>query len=946
MMMIHRIRKTGSRVEKPYNRRPAPRATVVSIASFLVAAAFSLLSAFNGFAAIPEPPTVLYGSVINPTSGQPYHVTEGTLSWTIATPTDNAAVITLTVDLQDLAGLSYRLDIPHEALALDETTVADGIVPLAVGEAVYRYSTITVNGLAAHIVPPAESLLGVNQASRARTHRIDLTVSFPLPDTDGDGMPDWWEDQYNLDSQVNDASADADGDGANNLYEFINALDPTADDSAPKLLTTEIVVYEACDTGVQLVTADTDSSPAEIFLTLVSLPEGGELRLDGVPLTVGDEFSQEAVDAGRLVFSHSGTRSSPTAFDVQLTDHEPDREPIVATVIVNSYRPDAGDGSEIWQTWLDGFTGTRTDILHETAGLPPDQRPRVVAWLLGRWLSNTVWDASDTATPQALEAGTRASVLIGSAADDVISGNTAADTLGGGPGSDTMRGGAGPDIFLMGTPGPDLDSILDFAPEEADILDFGNMLSGSAAALDAYVRLTDVGDDTHVGVDTNGDGSGYTDYILVLANTDLSQARFEALWAEGQIINTGLADPIHVTVTGPTAIVEEGVPGGGFSLARTGSLDGALTVSLLITGTAVNGVDMSFILPQVTFARGESRMTIPLDAYDDGITEPNEIVEIVVLPSVAYAGAGNSAKAFISDRVSRAVIGLELVAATAMQSEGSPGIALLTRSDNTATTSTVSLHLGGTAISGIAYQSIAPTVVFSPGETVKTITVSPLPGHILADGRETVTIAVVPDPANAYSVNADVAEITIFADPDARELWNLIQNGDLDPDYDGMTTAEELAIGSDPQAPTLQLDEGLNLISVPHVPGPGDTVVTQLGDALEGTVWTWDNGHYEAVPRDVPLVPGKGYIVGSSRARFVDLAPGPEGTADVSLQAGWNAIGVIRGGEVAEDLRETASIYALSPDGERSQLSMTSLLLQPLTGYWVYVPEAVFTSFP
>jgi outer membrane protein assembly factor BamB len=51
-------------------------------------------------------------------------------------------------------------------------------------------------------------------------------------DTDEDGMDDWWEDLYGLDSQdASDALLNADNDELTNLEEFQNSTDPTSDDS-------------------------------------------------------------------------------------------------------------------------------------------------------------------------------------------------------------------------------------------------------------------------------------------------------------------------------------------------------------------------------------------------------------------------------------------------------------------------------------------------------------------------------------------------------------------------------------------------------------------------------------------------------------------------------------------------------------------------------------------
>ena len=53
-----------------------------------------------------------------------------------------------------------------------------------------------------------------------------LDPGLPFADDDNDGMPNHWEDQYNLNKLLDDSSDDPDLDGYTNIEEFINKTDP------------------------------------------------------------------------------------------------------------------------------------------------------------------------------------------------------------------------------------------------------------------------------------------------------------------------------------------------------------------------------------------------------------------------------------------------------------------------------------------------------------------------------------------------------------------------------------------------------------------------------------------------------------------------------------------------------------------------------------------------
>ena len=70
-----------------------------------------------------------------------------------------------------------------------------------------------------------------------KTAQLTVIVATAMADTDGDGMDDLFEVQFNLDPNRDDAEEDADGDGLNNLAEYLQNKNPTVDDVPPMITT-------------------------------------------------------------------------------------------------------------------------------------------------------------------------------------------------------------------------------------------------------------------------------------------------------------------------------------------------------------------------------------------------------------------------------------------------------------------------------------------------------------------------------------------------------------------------------------------------------------------------------------------------------------------------------------------------------------------------------------
>ncbi len=123
-----------------------------------------------------------------------------------------------TADETALAGSDYAAVSGSAVITLGETTTLVAVPLINDVEVNEGNETFTLHLSAAE---------GASMADQTATGTIlDDDI-----DTDGDGMPDWWEDAYGLDSGSDDAGLDPDGDGLNNLAEYQAQTSPGDPDS-------------------------------------------------------------------------------------------------------------------------------------------------------------------------------------------------------------------------------------------------------------------------------------------------------------------------------------------------------------------------------------------------------------------------------------------------------------------------------------------------------------------------------------------------------------------------------------------------------------------------------------------------------------------------------------------------------------------------------------------
>jgi len=871
--------------------------------------------------------------------------------WTLRPADAEGQALTFTAALEPLADgqYSYRLAIPHEALALGLAPAA-GVVPLSADGASYRHAEITVNGHPATIVTPAATVLTVSQGTRAATRRIDLEVRYPLPDSDGDGLPDWFEDLMGFDKQTKDGAADADGDGASNFAEFIGGSDPRHDDRAPQLLTTEIRAYDGGVTTLRLSVADTDTAPAALVYTLVAAE--APLRLTrqepslGVeaavlveaPLAAGASFTQADILQGRVRVSvPPGFAGSAITVQLVVRDGTPEHPAAEGVVTVHVYRPELQPLQGWPAEWLSGYSGGVADLLAGTADVGPGERPSVVSYVACRWLGATVADAGGEAAALVLRAPTGGvalpegmgypatvdgHVLVAGDGDDTVLGGWGDDVLWGGAGNDTLTGGPGRDLFVC-SPAGGQDTITDFDAAAGEAVDLSGLLQGDAADLASYVQAVASGGDVVLRFDADGNGSGFTDGSLRLAGLGGAAFDVKRFWAHGHLIVAALPPPVCVAITASDAAAaeNEGHPGE-FLLTRTGDPAQALEVGLAVSGNATNGADYARIAGQAVFPAGAATVAVSVLPFLDYEVEPNETVVVAVQPGEGYlVDVPATAQVTIADLAE--IVALEVVEDEAVRSTGQTATVLVRRSGLVSRRTVVGLGFSGNAVNGADFEYVQPLLVLEPWSTSGLITVRIKADALFPAGSKELAVTLKADPAGAYQVGQPPqAVLTLRAVPDLT----------VDLDGDGLSLAQEQALGSDPARPTLVLGAGWNLVALPC---PADHPA-RLRDCLpaqfQGAVYAYNGTDYNALDGDSLLTPGAGYFVFAAQEQALDLLVDAGGGVTVSLRRGWNALGVRHGGIVSAGCIEVMYEFV---GGEYRKVSPQGV--KALTGYWVYV---------
>jgi hypothetical protein len=387
----------------------------------------------------------------------------------------------------------------------------------------------------------------------------------------------------------------------------------------------------------------------------------------------------------------------------------------------------------------------------------------VLNYFLSRDHGYVIWDGSRGAAAQELKvpsSGMNAAqysqyvatyghdhphLLVGGAGNDHLVGGMENDILIGGSGGDTLRGNGGADLFVIPGPGTGNDTIEDFNVNEHDAIDISRVLVGTSTSLSNYVKITNSGTNSYLGISSTGDGVNFTNMVITLLGTHFAQSDLRSLVQNGNLItgNKALPPQISITATIPAAS-QNGPVSGQFSVTRSGATDSSLAVNLQVTGSAVNGSDYQYISPSLNFAPGQQTATISVNPYATSSLF-TQVVQVVITSGAGYE-LGNNLLAQVTIEPMMPQITIQAIQPIASKFDQSPGVFLINRGGIINNSVLVRLTVGGTAPAS-HYNVVSPFVNLSSQQSTALISITPKTTAVLSNGVESVQITVKPDPS-------------------------------------------------------------------------------------------------------------------------------------------------------------------------------------------------------
>ncbi len=227
----------------------------------------------------------------------------------------------------------------------------------------------------------------------------------------------------------------------------------------------------------------------------------------------------------------------------------------------------------------------------------------------------------------------------------------------------------------------------------------------------------------------------------------------------------------QVSITADDTEASE-VPGNvtAFTVARTGSTVGNLTVALSYGGTAARGTDYPSLPTSVTIPDGQPSITLLIAPVDDSAVEGSENITVTIPSGANYVRntAATSVDLLILDD------DIPLVTVTAIKPNASetnrePGVFLVSRTGPTTAPLKVYYGIGGTAQHGTDYVGLPAEITIPAGAASAPVFVTPYDDDH-GEGVETVDIQLAVFNGSYLLATPSAAAVTITDNHDVPQV--------------------------------------------------------------------------------------------------------------------------------------------------------------------------------
>lgn len=236
---------------------------------------------------------------------------------------------------------------------------------------------------------------------------------------------------------------------------------------------------------------------------------------------------------------------------------------------------------------------------------------------------------------------------------------------------------------------------------------------------------------------------------------------------------------VSIATTSANA-TEDGTTSGTIQISRAGDTSSSLNVNYQIGGSAINGVDYSFLSGTATIPAGQASINVTITGIPTSMVAPTKTIILALQSSSNYVVDDVSSQAQVN-LLNNNTPTLQIfpLQPYATRNQSSVGLLEINRSGDLSAAITANISLSGTATIGTDYTSPGTTVALLPGAASAYVNIAALANH-LVNGNKSVVVTIAS--GSGYSIGAaKTTAVTIVDGPTNifADILGIVPNADI-----------------------------------------------------------------------------------------------------------------------------------------------------------------------